>query len=88
MRIRSTTHPHISSMHMVRRCDENTGREEKILVLQTDVDLPRAGESCDDENLYAVLQQLETLRTDVEKIYGKFQMVEIRNVNDNHQTRH
>ena len=88
MRITTTTNPHISAMHMVRRCDASTGREEKILVLETDVNLPQAGESCDDENLYAVLQHLATLRSDAEKIYGKFQMVEIRNVNDNHQTRH
>jgi|JI10StandDraft_1071094.scaffolds.fasta_scaffold159256_3 hypothetical protein len=82
MRIK-TIHPHISALHMVRRCDEATGREEKILVLETDVNLPRAGKPCDDESLYTVLQQLETLKEDVENTYGKFQMIEIRTANDN-----
>jgi hypothetical protein len=80
MRIK-TIHPHISALHMVRRCDEATGREEKILVLETDVNLPRAGKPCDDESLYTVLQQLETLKEDVENTYG--QMIEIRTANDN-----
>lgn len=78
-------HPHISALHMVRRCDENTGKEEKILVLETDVKLPKAGQECEDVNLYSVLRQLERLRHDVESTYGKFHMVEIRNVNDNHR---
>ncbi len=80
-------HPHISALHMVRRHDKHTGKEEKILVLETDIKLPRAGQECDDVNLYMVLSQLERLRHDVESIYGKFQIVEIRNVNDNDEKR-
>lgn len=76
-------HPHISALHMVRRSDNQTGKEEKILVLETDINLPKAGEECDDMNLYMVLRQLERLREDVESTYGKFHVVEIRSTNDN-----
>ncbi len=76
-------HPHISALHMVRRADDVTGKEEKILVLETDVQLPQAGQECDDTNLYMVLRQLERLREDVESTYGKFEVIEIRSVNDN-----
>lgn len=55
---------------MVRRADDVTGKEEKILVLETDVQPPQAGQECDDTNLYMVLRQLERLREDVESTYG------------------
>lgn len=76
-------HPHISALHMVRRRDNQTGKQEKILVLETDVNIPKPGQECEDVNLYMVLRQLEGLRHEVEDTYGEFDLVEIRNVNDN-----
>lgn len=75
-------HPHISALHMVRRNDR-AGQEEKILVVETDVNMPLAGQECDDENLYIVLRQLARLREEAEDTYGQFDTVEIRSVNDN-----
>lgn len=77
-------HPHISALHMVRRADDITGKEEKILIVETDVQMPQAGQECDDSNLYMVLRQLERLREDVESTYGKFETVEIRGIGDHH----
>jgi hypothetical protein len=71
-------HPHISGFHIVRRADKLTGKESKVLVLETDVALPKAGQECQDENLDIVLRQLERIREDVESTFGKFEMVEIR----------
>lgn len=76
-------HPHISAFHMVRRADGVTGKEEKILVLETDLSLPQAGHECEDANLGMVLRQLERLREDVESTYGKFEVVEICSASGN-----
>ncbi|HEY0901840.1 MAG TPA: hypothetical protein VGD95_06930 [Micavibrio sp.] len=70
-------HPHISGFHVVRRADLS-GRQEKVLVLETDLDIPQAGYECQDENLGIVLRQLERIRDDVESTFGKFEVVEIR----------
>lgn len=73
-----TRHPHISGFHIVTRPDLLTGKEEKVLVLETDLALPKAGQECQDENLDIVLRQLERIRDDVESTFGKFETVEIR----------
>lgn len=80
-------HPHISAFHMVCRADVATGKEEKVLVLETDVQLPQAGQECDDANLYMVLRQLERLREDVESTHGKFEAIEIRSANGHQSTK-
>ncbi len=76
-------HPHISALQLVHRRDHQTGKKEKVLVVETDVAIPRAGQECEDANLYMVLRQLAHLREQVEGAYGEFDTVEIRNVNDN-----
>lgn len=64
------------------RIADSRGTAARTLILETDLDLPRAGRTCEDSRLIGLLEYLEIAKARAPAFFSRFETVEIRGAND------